>query len=62
MSNNKLAYDQDNAPATLHRVMREAIGRQLKVQYEVPKTVPHELLVLLLQINEQQRPKARNRG
>jgi hypothetical protein len=44
-------------PATLHGVIRAAIARDLKAHYEVPQTMPHELLVLLMQMNEDNRKK-----
>jgi hypothetical protein len=50
------ANDLDsNAPATLYRVMRMMIGEGLKARYQVPREMPHELFVLLMQLNEQKR-------
>lgn len=48
-------------PATLYGVMQEAIGAGLRKLYEPEKEVPHQLLVLLMQINEDRR-RARLRG
>ena len=39
-------------PATLHKVMQEAIGFGLQKRYQPEKEVPHDLLVLMMQINE----------
>jgi hypothetical protein len=44
-------------PATLHGVIRAAIARDLKAHYEVPQSVPHEILVLLMQLNEDSKKK-----
>jgi hypothetical protein len=44
-----------NEPATLYSVMREAIGAGLQKLYEPENEVPHHLLVLLMQINEDRR-------
>jgi hypothetical protein len=42
-------------PATLYRVMQEAIGAGLQKLYEPEHEVPHHLFVLLMQINEDRR-------
>ena len=42
-------------PATLYHVMQEAIGAGLQRLYEPEHEVPHHLLVLLMQINEDRR-------
>ena len=39
-------------PATLHKVMRETIGFGLQKRYEPEKEIPHALMVLLMQMNE----------
>jgi len=39
-------------PATLHKVMREAIGFGLRRRYEPDQEIPHEQLVLIMQMNE----------
>lgn len=44
-----------NEPATLYSVMREAIGAGLQKLYEPENEVPHHLLVLLMQVNEERR-------
>jgi hypothetical protein len=44
-----------NEPATLYGVMQEAIGAGLRKLYEPENEVPHHLLVLLMQINEDRR-------
>ena len=45
----------DDAPATLHAVMREAVGEGLRSRYKPEKEIPHELMVLLMQMAENQR-------
>jgi hypothetical protein len=47
--------DQQVAPATLHHVMRTMIAEGLKARYQPPQKLSHELLVLLMQINENDR-------
>jgi hypothetical protein len=42
-------------PATLHRVMQTMIAEGLKARYDPPKKLSHELLVLMMQINEHDR-------
>lgn len=39
-------------PATLHAVMQEAIGFGLRKRYQPEKEIPHELLVIIMQLNE----------
>lgn len=48
------ATDQETSdePATLHAVMREAIGSGLRTRYKPDKEIPHELIVLLMQMTE----------
>jgi len=55
MSDRRPNDRESDKPATLHRAMREAIGRGLKARYQVPREVPHAFLVLLMQINEKRR-------
>jgi hypothetical protein len=44
-------------PVTLHRVIQLAIGQGLKERYEISREMPHALLVLLMQMNEERRQK-----
>ena len=44
-----------DGPATLHRVMQETIGFGLRKRYEPEQEIPHELLVLMMQMNENDR-------
>jgi hypothetical protein len=44
-------------PATLYRVMQATIAQGLEESYQVPKEIPHQLLVLLMQINQRKRRK-----
>jgi hypothetical protein len=50
-----------DAPATLHGVIQAAIARDLRAHYQVPQTVPHSLLVLLMQLNEDKSRKPSSR-
>ena len=45
------------APATLHGVIRAAIARDLQEHFPVPEKMPHQLLVLLMQMNENNKKK-----
>jgi hypothetical protein len=47
------------APATLHGVMQAALTQGLRERFRPVREVPHDLLVLLMQINEDRRRKAR---
>ena len=40
-------------PATLHCVIRQAISSGLRKRYEVEREIPHELFVILMQMNQQ---------
>ena len=46
-------------PATLHGVMQAALTDGLRDQFRPVRDVPHDLLVLLMQINEDRRRKAK---
>ncbi|HZD90661.1 MAG TPA: hypothetical protein VE224_11205 [Pseudolabrys sp.] len=39
-------------PATLYKVMQETIGFGLQQRYQPDKEIPHDLLVIMMQINE----------
>ena len=45
----------EDKPATLFDVMRATIGQQLRTHYEAPRIMTHQLLVLLMQLNEERR-------
>jgi len=47
------------APITLHRVMKETIAKQLRARYEPPQDMPHALLVLVMQMNDENDEKAK---
>lgn len=49
-------------PATLSGVMQEAIGAGLRSRYKPEKEVPHQMLVLMMQINEDQRRNRETSG
>jgi hypothetical protein len=49
------SYESDNVPwskAVTCRAVRTMIGQELRARYEVPQGLPHEMLTLLLQLNE----------
>jgi hypothetical protein len=49
----RAAHDCDTeAPVTLHRVMQAAIVHGLQEHYKVQRHMPHELFVLLMQMNQ----------
>jgi hypothetical protein len=50
---------QTTGPVTLQRVMQEMIADGLKARYEPPTKLSHELFVLMMQINENDRLKAK---
>jgi hypothetical protein len=55
MSERSVTEAMSDAPATLHRVMQAMIADGLRTRYEPPQKLSHELFVLLMQINEQDR-------
>jgi hypothetical protein len=57
MANRQPAQHDAAAPATLHGVIRTAIARDLKEHYAVPEKIPHQMLVLLMQMNENNKKK-----
>jgi hypothetical protein len=57
MASHQPAQHEAAAPATLHGVIRTAIARDLKERYAVPEKMPHQMLVLLMQINENNKKK-----
>ena len=49
------SHESDNVPwskAVTCRAVRTMIGQELRARYEVPQDLPHEMLTLLLQLNE----------
>ena len=36
-----------------HRAIQAKIGQELRAHYELPQVLPHRMIVLLMQINEQ---------
>ena len=59
MSNRRAAVDRSAEPVTLYRVMQTMIGEGLREHYDVPQKMPHELFVLLMQMNERNNGAAR---
>jgi hypothetical protein len=43
------------APMTLHAVMQASVGMGLRSRYKAEQEIPHGLLVLLMQMNDDQR-------
>jgi hypothetical protein len=52
-----LNHCQTDEPVTLHRIIQTMIGQELRERYEAPQKLSHELFVLLMQLNEQDRKK-----
>jgi hypothetical protein len=52
-----LDHRQADEPVTLHRIIQTMIGQELRERYEAPQKLSHELFVLLMQLNEQERKK-----
>ncbi len=53
----RLSYESDDGPwskAAVCRALRKMIGQELGTRYEVPQDLPHEMLTLLMQLNEQE--------
>ena len=49
------SYESDNVPwskAVARRAVRTMIGQELRARYEVPQDLPHEMLTLVVQLNE----------
>ena len=61
------SYESDNVPwskAVARRAVRTMIGQELRARYEISQDLPHEMLTLLIQLNEreQEESKAAARG
>ena len=41
-----------HGPTTLHAVMQESVGMGLRNRYKPEEEIPHGLLVLLMQLND----------
>jgi hypothetical protein len=48
-------FDTDDRPATLHRTIQTTVAEGLKLRYQPPKKLSHELFVLMMQLNEIER-------
>ena len=48
-------YEANDGPVTLHAVLKDAIGYGLRSRYQPEKEIPHDLLVLLMQMKENDR-------
>jgi len=49
------AARDENDPVTLHRTMQMMIGHGLREHYQAPQKLSHELFVVLMQLNEEER-------
>ncbi|MGB7035755.1 MAG: hypothetical protein WBD71_09515 [Xanthobacteraceae bacterium] len=47
-----------NDPVTLHRTMQMMIGDGLREHYQAPQKLSHELFVVLMQLNEEDRRRS----
>jgi hypothetical protein len=47
--------DRGHEPATLYRVMKDAIGTELRSRCKPEDELPHALLVLVMQMNDDRR-------
>ena len=45
----------ENDPVTLHRTMQTMLGDGLRAHYQAPQKLSHELFVVLMQLNEEER-------
>ena len=55
------SYESDNVPwskAVTRRAVRTLIGEELQARYEVQQDLPHEMLTLLLQLNEHDKKRS----
>jgi hypothetical protein len=51
------SYESDNVPwskAVTCRAVRTMIGQELRARYEVPQDLTHEMVTLLVQLNERE--------
>ncbi len=51
------SYESDNVPwskAVARRAVRTMIGQELRARYKVPQDLPHEMLTLLMRMNEKE--------
>jgi hypothetical protein len=56
------SYESDNAPwskAVARRAVRTMIGQDLRARYEISHDFPHEMLTLLIQLNEREREESK---
>jgi len=51
------AAEERDQPVTLHRVMQTMIGDGLRSHYEAPRRLSHQLFVLMMQLNEDERKR-----
>ena len=57
MANRQSMQHEAAAPATLHGVIQAALARDLRELYPVSEKIPHQMLVLLMQMNEDNKKK-----
>jgi hypothetical protein len=59
------SYESDNVPwskAVTCRAVRTMMGQELRAWYEVPQDLPHEMVTLLVQLNEQEQEQKSKRN
>jgi hypothetical protein len=58
------SYESDNvswSKAMARRAVRTMIGQDLRARYEISQDLPHEMLKLLVQLNEREQEQERER-
>jgi hypothetical protein len=56
------SYESDNvswSKAMARRAVRTMIGQDLRARYEISQDLPHEMLKLLVQLNEREQEQER---
>ena len=52
------SFELDNVPwskAVAHRAVRTLLGQELRARYEISQELPHEMMALLIQLNEREK-------
>jgi hypothetical protein len=51
------SYESNNvlwSKAVAHRAVRTMLGQELQARYEISQDLPHEMVTLLIQLNERE--------
>jgi hypothetical protein len=51
------SYESNNvlwSKAVAHRAVRTMLGQELRARYEISQDLPHEMVTLLVQLNERE--------